>query len=108
MLDHEQFAKDLVSVIERHQMRLDQVQGFGYGPNNMHLVVRDCMLRYNQVIWERHTTPQDYPADHAEMNTQINIYQMKLALEQLADKYEIRARHESPAKSAAPGFTGQS
>lgn len=68
-----------------NEFRLGQVQGFGYGADGLHLVIRDCWLKPNeQTVWERHATLETHATDHAEMMRQIEVYRLALALRETA------------------------
>lgn len=95
-------AADAAAVITDWQrentFRLGQVQGFAYGEDRMHFVVRDCWLKKDQVIWQMQSSAETRETDHDEMGRQIEIYQMQLAI------FAYRAAREAVTRGTPPAF----
>ena len=85
--DFKRLAERIIDCSADLSARFQSVQGFAYGEDRLHLVIRDCWLRSNQVVWERRSTPETKRADHDELMRQIEIYRMALALKAVADQY---------------------
>ena len=81
-----------------NSFRLGQVQGFAYGVDRLHFVVRDCWLKTDQIIWSVKSTAEASETDHAEMIRQIEIYRMQLALS------AVRAAREAITRGTPPAF----